>query len=51
MLLDGEVRGITVSIGVSHIKTFSNIENYISSADDALYKAKENGRNQLVVGK
>lgn len=51
MLLDGEVRGITVSIGVSHIKTFSNIENYISSTDDALYKAKENGRNQLVVGK
>ncbi|RKX81887.1 MAG: hypothetical protein DRP58_11135 [Spirochaetes bacterium] len=41
---------ITVSIGISELLNKNdNIENMIKRSDDAMYKAKENGRNRVVV--
>ena len=45
---------VTLSLGVNSSKISSKvdesrIENFIEKADNALYKAKENGRNQVVV--
>lgn len=38
---------ITISIGVSHMKSQENIKDLIKRADDKLYKAKLNGRNNI----
>ena len=40
---------VTISIGVAFKNTNENStkEELLKEADDALYKAKENGRNQL----
>ena len=43
----GEV-DITVSIGVSSSKGDENADEMLAAADEALYKAKDNGRNQVV---
>ena len=40
---------ITVSVGASCAKNYSSLENAIKQADDALYKAKEAGRNRVVL--
>lgn len=37
---------ITISIGVAQLNSERSIEGTIKAADDALYKAKKNGRNQ-----
>lgn len=43
---------ITVSIGISELLNINdNIENIIKRSDDALYQAKNNGRNRVVVWK
>ncbi|WP_241113895.1 GGDEF domain-containing protein [Neobacillus citreus] len=39
---------ISISLGVSLYKG-ENVEGFIEKADKALYKAKENGRNQVVI--
>jgi len=39
----------TVSIGVSEYKHNSHIDEFIINADNALYKAKDNGKNQVVI--
>ena len=43
---------ITVSVGISVLipSQDSSIESFISTADAALYKAKETGRNRVVMG-
>jgi diguanylate cyclase (GGDEF)-like protein len=42
---------ITISIGINpYPEKSKNIENAIKIADEQLYKAKENGRNRVVVG-
>lgn len=43
------VRHVTMSFGVTVVKTGDDIDSFIKRADEALYAAKENGRNQVVV--
>lgn len=45
----GEAVDITVSCGISVFKEGDVLESVFERADKALYKAKENGRNQCVV--
>ncbi len=40
---------ITVSIGITQLKNDDNVESFINRADEALYNAKESGRNRVVV--
>ncbi len=40
---------VTMSIGVGQLKSSDDIDSWIERADDALYKAKENGRNRIEV--
>jgi len=44
---EGSVFGITVSLGLSSYRPGEDKYSLISRADDALYKAKENGRNRV----
>ena len=45
---DGYFKDVTVSIGVSSVDTENNnIDFAISQADEAMYRAKEKGRNQV----
>lgn len=46
--LDFDDFSITVSIGVSNSE-YNSAENALKAADEALYKAKRNGKNQVVV--
>lgn len=41
-------RPVTVSIGVSELQADESLEDWIKCADDALYQAKESGRNRIV---
>jgi len=40
---------VTVSIGLTELRPNDNYETIFQRADEALYKAKENGRNQIVI--
>ena len=46
-LLPGET--VTVSIGVSALQPGQSAEAWVKSADSALYRAKRNGRNQVML--
>lgn len=48
---DFKVRKITASFGISEAKNNLELKDILASADKALYKAKENGRNQVVLSK
>lgn len=41
---------VTVSVGVAECRVGEAVEAVLSRADGALYEAKENGRNQVLVG-
>ena len=46
---DGEIVNITISLGVSTIcDSVDTPEMFIQKADNALYKAKQEGRNKSV---
>lgn len=46
---DGRTVQFTISIGISSSKISDNIDTLIKTADEALYKAKQNGRNRVEV--
>ncbi len=47
---DGQMVGVTISIGVATFgDAYSSPEDLLSAADAALYRAKEHGRNQVIV--
>ena len=39
------VKTITISCGVTRFKAHDSVDTFVSRADDALYRAKDNGRN------
>lgn len=43
--VDGQAFSITVSAGISQVRTGEKFRDVFKRADDALYKAKHNGRN------
>ena len=48
---DFKVRKITASFGVSEAHNNLELKDILANADKALYKAKENGRNQVVLSR
>lgn len=42
---------ITASLGVSTLRNDDTIESFVKRADEAMYKAKNNGRNQVALAK
>ena len=48
VLISGEAIKVTVSIGVATLKIQDSAKSFFDCADQALYKAKRNGRNQVV---
>lgn len=46
----GNVLKVTASLGVAELTPDRNINQTLKVADDALYKAKEMGRNKVVIG-
>ena len=41
---------VTISLGVTQIKSEFDIDNALKRADDPMYKAKDEGRNRVMVG-
>ncbi|MDO9208606.1 MAG: sensor domain-containing diguanylate cyclase [Sulfuricurvum sp.] len=46
-----DVGQITISIGVAQYDTVGSIEAFVKKADDAMYTAKKQGKNRIVVDK
>lgn len=45
----GQRLGVTASMGVAHFEAGESVDNLIRRADEALYRAKHEGRNRIVV--
>ncbi len=48
IFVDGEALQITTSVGVAEVEPGENLRDVFKRADDALYKAKESGRNMAI---
>lgn len=48
---DKRMHGITVSIGVAQYKSGETVDSLIERADKALYEAKHNGKNRVVLSR
>ncbi|WP_394189915.1 GGDEF domain-containing protein [Pseudoalteromonas atlantica] len=48
-LIDDQTIALTVSVGVAQYKSGETLKYTIKAADDRLYEAKRNGRNQVVM--
>ncbi|HPI75920.1 MAG TPA: diguanylate cyclase, partial [bacterium] len=46
--VDGEPLNITVSLGLGAFPPAEDAESIVKAADEALYRAKESGRNRVV---
>jgi diguanylate cyclase (GGDEF)-like protein len=46
---DMAVIKITASLGVAALRDDDTAETFIKRADEAMYKAKKNGRNQVIL--
>ena len=46
---DFKIRKVTASFGISEANKNSDIKNVLANADNSLYKAKERGRNQVII--
>lgn len=44
-----EIIKLTASIGISTLQTNDSVESFVKRADDAMYEAKNNGRNQISI--
>ena len=42
---------VTISMGIAQFNEVHDLHDFINKADQALYRAKENGRNQVIVAK
>ena len=49
LLYEGNEFSITLSIGVEEYDFASSLDELLDAADDKLYKAKNAGRNRVVV--
>lgn len=49
VLVDGKVIEVTVSMGISCFHQYSELMKTITKADKAMYQAKTQGRNQVVL--
>ncbi|MTI10910.1 GGDEF domain-containing response regulator [Curvivirga aplysinae] len=47
-LSDGQVINVTVSVGVAALQKNENLDDVMRRSDEALYEAKENGRNRVM---
>lgn len=45
----GTLRGVTVSIGVAELKPGDTLESLLATADAALYRAKDAGRDRVAI--
>jgi two-component system cell cycle response regulator len=48
VFVDGEALQITTSVGVAQVESGENLRDVFKRADDALYKAKQSGRNKAL---
>ena len=48
VFVDGEALQITTSVGVAQVEPGENLRDVFKRADDALYKAKQSGRNKAL---
>jgi len=49
LVYDMKVIKLTASFGVSMLRTDDTADTFVKRADNAMYKAKHNGRNQVIV--